>query len=60
MAMLPLKRLAAGRLVALAVVGAGLRPVATLMLAVLVALVAYEVSRNLRSDAHLSPEPSAE
>ena len=32
---------------------------ATLMLAVLVALVTFEVSRNLRSDAHPSPKPSA-
>jgi hypothetical protein len=30
------------------------------MLAVLVALVAFEVSRNLRSDAPPSPKPSAE
>jgi len=51
-----------GLLISLALFGAGLRPVAfaTLMLAVLVALVTFEVSRNLRSDAHPSPKPSAE
>ncbi len=51
-----------GLLNLLALFGAGLRPVAfaTLMLAVLVALVTFEVSRNLRSDAHPSPKPSAE
>jgi hypothetical protein len=49
-------------LISLALFGADLRPVAfaTLMLAVLVALVTFEVSRNLRSDAHPSPKPSAE
>lgn len=49
-------------LTSLAFIGSGLRPVAfaTLMLAVLVALVTFEVSRNLRSDAHPSPKPSAE
>jgi len=53
---------AVGLLISLALIGAGLRPVAfaTLMLAGLVALVAFEVSRNLRSDAHPSPKPSAE
>ena len=51
-----------GLLISLAFIGSGLRPVAfaTLMLAVLVALVTFEVSRNLRSDAHPSPKPSAE
>jgi hypothetical protein len=40
----------------------GLRPVtfAALMLAVLVALVAFEISRNLRADAHRLPKQSAE
>lgn len=51
-----------GLLISLALFGAGLRPVAfaTLMLAVLVALVTFEVSRNLRLNAHPSPKPSAE
>ena len=50
---------AVGLLISLVLFGAGLRPVAfaTLMLAV---LVAFEVSRNLRSDAPPSPMPSAE
>jgi hypothetical protein len=49
-------------LVALAFLGMGLRPVtfAALMLAVLVALVAFEISRNLRADAHRLPKQSAE
>jgi low temperature requirement protein LtrA len=53
---------AVGLLVGLPLLGAGLRPVtfAALMFAVLVALVAFEVSRNLRSDAPPSPKPSAE
>jgi hypothetical protein len=33
---------------------------ASISVAVLVALVAFEVSRNLRSDAHPSPKPSPE
>ena len=51
-----------GLLVALALIGAGLRPVtfAALMLAVLVALVAFEVSRNLHPDAHPLPKTTAE
>jgi fatty acid desaturase len=52
---------AAGLLVALALIGGGFRPVifATLMLAVLIVIVAYEVSHNLRSDAHHPHKPSA-
>src|SRR5918998_184422 len=51
-----------GLLVALAFLGAGLRPVtfAAVMVALLVALVAFEISRNLRPDAHRRPKPSAE
>src|SRR5215207_8838850 len=51
-----------GLLISLLLFGAGLRPVtfATLMLAILVALVAFEISRNLRSDAPPSPKPSTE
>jgi hypothetical protein len=51
-----------GLLVALAFLGADLRPVtfAAVMLAVLVALVASEISRNLRPDAHPRPKPSVE
>jgi low temperature requirement protein LtrA len=51
-----------GLLVALAFLGAGLRPVtfAAVMVAVLVALVAFEISRNLRPDAHRWPKPSAD
>jgi hypothetical protein len=51
-----------GLLVALAFIGAGLRPVtfAAVMLAVLVALVAFEISRNLRPEAHPRNKPSAE
>jgi len=51
-----------GLLVALAFIGAGLRPVTftAVMLAVLVALVAFEISRNLRPDAHPRNKPSAE
>src|SRR5215203_6582733 len=53
---------AVGLLISLLLFGAGLRPVtfATLMLAILVALVAFEISRNLRSDAPPSPKPSTE
>src|SRR5918995_7545564 len=49
-------------LVALAFLGAGLRPVtfAAVMVALLVALVAFEISRNLRPDAHRRPKPSAD
>jgi hypothetical protein len=51
-----------GLLVALTFIGAGLRPAifAAVMLAVLVALVAFEISRNLRPDAHPRNKPSAE
>ena len=51
-----------GLLVALAFLGAGLRPVtfAAVMVALLVALVAFEISRNLRPDAHRRPKPSAD
>ena len=53
---------AVGLLVALALIGAGLRPLtfAALMLAALVALVACEVWRNLRLDARLPTKPPAE
>ena len=51
-----------GLLVGLPLLGAGLRPVtfAALMFVVLVALVAFEVSRNLRPDAHSLPKTTAE
>jgi low temperature requirement protein LtrA len=51
-----------GLLVALAFLGAGLRPVtfAAVMVALLVTLVAFEISRNLRPDAHRRPKPSAD
>jgi low temperature requirement protein LtrA len=51
-----------GLLVALTFIGAGLRPVifAAVMLAVLVALVAFEISRNLRPDTNPRNKPSAE
>src|ERR687898_623570 len=51
-----------GLLVALAFLGAGLRPVtfAAVMVALLVALVAFEISRNLRPDAHRRAKPSAD
>jgi low temperature requirement A protein (LtrA) len=51
-----------GLLVVLAFIGASLRPVtfAALMLAVLVALVAFEISRNLRPDAHPPLKTSAQ
>src|SRR5918995_4517743 len=51
-----------GLLVALAFLGAGLRPVtfAAVMVALLVALVAFEISRNLRPDAPRRPKPSAD
>ena len=51
-----------GLFVAFALIGAGLRPVtfAALMLAVFIALVTFEVSRNLRPDAHLPPKTTAE
>ena len=51
-----------GLLAALAFIGAGLRPVTftALMFAVLVVLVAFEISRNLRPDAHPPPKPAAE
>jgi len=50
-----------GLLVALAFIGAGLHPItfAAVMLVVLVALVALEVSCNLRRDAHPPPKTSA-
>jgi hypothetical protein len=50
-----------GLLVALAFIGTDLRPVtfAAVMLVVLVALVALEISRNLRRDAHRPPKTSA-
>src|ERR687898_407964 len=51
-----------GLLVALAFLGTGLRPVtfAAVMVALLVALVAFEISRNLRPDAHRRAKPSAD
>jgi low temperature requirement protein LtrA len=51
-----------GLLMALSLLGAGLRPVtfAALMFVVLVALVAFEVSRNLRPDAYPLPKTTAE
>jgi low temperature requirement protein LtrA len=51
-----------GLLVALALIGAGFRPVtfAALMLAVLITLVAFEVSRNLHPNSHSPPKTSAE
>jgi low temperature requirement protein LtrA len=51
-----------GLLVVLAFIGGHFSPVtfAAVMLAILVALVAFEISRNLRPDAHLRPKPSAE